>query len=333
MSLTDIPVSNNIDEYPPSLDDSSDDEEYSSDADSEVTDPELRPYEYVVGRISLERTLRTTFYYHATYYYTRGTFPVIDDESMSKARRLIREFLRTYKYANPSGGNMEEWRCPRFVPQDHLMFIADVYESLNRVWCARMYSVVVEPAGTTLLDSAEFTEIHAPGYVAIEPTVSPYSDYPSILTSPPLLPRYALYQDIYARRYCTIGSVLDGPNVYLRPESAAVLNYLGPKAHGTIVQSHRLLGQERGPQVGLEQPCGCLQHRESRTIYRQVAFPNLDDIVFDFSRSAQEFSPRQRSTKLLNLNEEIERTLQIINIFITWLKYKNPSPNQPASSE
>ena len=86
MPFTDVPVSNNIDECPPSLDDNSDDEEYASDSDSEATDP-LRPYEYVVGRINLEITVRTAFYYH-----TRGTFPLIDDESMRKDTGLSGTF-------------------------------------------------------------------------------------------------------------------------------------------------------------------------------------------------------------------------------------------------
>jgi hypothetical protein len=188
-----------------------------------------------------------------------------------------------------------------------------------------MYSVLVGPAEKSLLEDVDVQEIDAPGYAAIAPTVSPRPTYPSLVTEPPLLPQYAVYQDVYGWQYCTIGSVRDGETVELLPESAAALDCISQQAQSSIEQSYNLAGEETRMQLRQNLPCGCCQHHETRRVYKEVAYANLDDIVFDFSRSAQEFFSRQGSTPLLTLYQELHRTLEIVNLFITWLMRKFPN--------
>jgi hypothetical protein len=188
--------------------------EYSSEesVDAEVDlDPGLRPNEYVVAWINLNKTLAV-----AVYHQYPGTFPVDSEEALEAALLLVRRFFDEYWFPREDDGSgLGQLKCPRFLPQKHLMFIKEAYGSgIDRR--AEMYSVLVEAPGVPLSATTTFRDCDVEAYTAIHPTVSPASGYDVLFTDPPLLPQNSVYQDIYLGQFCLIGSVIDGEEVFLK---------------------------------------------------------------------------------------------------------------------
>jgi hypothetical protein len=106
-------------QYDPELLESSDD---SSEIDVDAAvDPGLRPGEFVLPKVNIMNTLLAAFWVHAKRHQTPGTFPLYDDDAVHEVRLLADEFLSDYHLPSKESTNVDEWECPRFVAEWHLV--------------------------------------------------------------------------------------------------------------------------------------------------------------------------------------------------------------------
>src|SRR5438876_2100223 len=131
--------------------------EYSSEEEVEFG-PELHPHEYVIARINIERTLAAEFYAHTMYENTPGTFPLDSKEALLRAWKLIHEFLAEYQLPRPDD-SPKDWKCPRFIPQDRLVYIRNVYGTAETCYQAELFPILVLPSGTLMSDCSSIRTV------------------------------------------------------------------------------------------------------------------------------------------------------------------------------
>jgi hypothetical protein len=289
-----------------------DDDDSEQETNSYPDTPRLSPHEYVVARINIRLTLGTEFYRLATYYKTPGTFPLDSDEAVSEAWRLVDQFLTEYEI--PGNGEMSEWSCPRFVPQSHLMLVSSSYGSWRTRCCAEILPAVVAPAGTSLTECHFINEKALPAYAPVHTSSQRYND-PVLVTDPPLLPHKAVYQNANMKYFCTVGSVKEGPQVFLRLPSVEVLKELDLKYQKA--RTELPMSRLPSPDCGQYTPCHC--HTRTETAKR-FCTATLGDIVLDFDRSAVEaFGTTETSSRKLTFEQECHRIMALLDDWVDWI--------------
>jgi hypothetical protein len=205
-------------------------DDYSSEEEVE-TGPGLYPNEYVIARINIEKTLAAEFYAHAMYENTPGTFPIDSKEAVLRSWNLVHEFLFEYGLPDPSD-SPKDWKCPRFIPQDRLVYVRNVYGSDETCYRGELFPVLVAPSGTLISDCSSIRTVDKPAYAAIHPTPTPEPTYPPLFTERVFLPHYSLYQNVYQLHPCLIGSVTEESDPFrLRMDSQSLFEDLNSLAN------------------------------------------------------------------------------------------------------
>lgn len=286
-------------------DDDADCDEYSSQGRP------LEPFEYVIGKINIERSLATAFWIQSTYHDAPGTFPITSKEDVDAVWALIHEFRSQFGFPGESDGQIEQWKCPRFSPGSHLFFVNKVFRPKDGMYRAEIFPLLVDPVRTSAHGVLNTPDLKSGEYASIHPTNSPRSDYASLHTSPPLLPRSAVYQRVCSPEWCTIGAVKDGKKILLEAYMHGVLNEISSLAKQSLD-----VGFVDLPSVSDVLGCGCVPPAQHKRM-KDTVFIHFQDIYLDFERLQDEM---WLPTPGLTFSQEITRTVFLIDSFITWIR-------------
>ena len=178
---------------------------------------------------------------------------------------------------------------------------------------AELLPTVVAPAGTSLSECHFMDKREIPAFAPIRSSQR-YSD-PVLITDPPLLQHKAVYQSAHLNYHCTVGSVKDGPQVFLRPDSVEILGDLNLRAQEATRASLNL--GEPPLDHGLDTPCHC--HARSG-IAKRLCTAMLGDIVIDFDRSAvNTIQDTEISSRALTFDQECHRILALLDEWVEWI--------------
>jgi hypothetical protein len=287
------------------------------DQDSDGSDDESSPPEPLLSQTSMWLLASASgkpsapFYVLGTYYKVPGTFPIDSREAASASWRLVDEFLEQYGF--PCTEDVSEWSCPRFVPQPRLMLVFKPDGLWQNVGHAELLPTVVAPAGTSLSECHFMDKREIPAFAPIRSSQR-YSD-PVLITDPPLLQHKAVYQSAHLNYHCTVGSVKDGPQAFLRPDSVEILGDLNLRAQEASRASLNL--GEPPLDHGLDTPCHC--HARSG-IAKRLCTAMLRDIVIDFDRSAvNTIQDTEISSRALTFDQECHRILALLDEWVEWI--------------
>jgi hypothetical protein len=273
----------------------------------DIEDLGLRPFQYALATINIVETLRAAFWIHSTYHQTHGTRLVVDWDEAERSHALVDVFLSEYGLpAGDVGTDTRCERCPRFVPGPHLMYIQRVYmcrDGGHRSVMSPVFLEPITPLDTSVIDNS------ADQHDTIE-TTSRLSDM-----------------------------VLNTSTESSRCFDSSVPGLIGPVDRSVEdPEMDRLDGVDGSLRVPPREP-SCRQQREasiaetlvvrrqcqcSRVPQLQVCegIPSYDpsDIVFSFDMSAKhKASSLVDEGVRLTLAEEVERTLRLVDAWITWV--------------
>ena len=302
---------------------SEEDEEDNSGLQRDLEEPpRLEPFEYVVGKINIRRSLATAFWRESYYHHTPGTFPIITDNDVHDVLSLIDEFMSLFHLPDDDDDPLETWECPRFIPQSHLFFVNNIFRPKHEVYHAELLPLRLYPSGSLVDGFEKVTELDSWAFTSVYPTLPSRPEYRSLQTSRPLLPGYEIYQQVCGPEWCTIGSVTDGQKIFIQPES---LQYLAEAdliatemAKATYVSA--AAGEKRTESSLSKMPCGCVKGMARHKLLETAVFPANDDgLYLDFERLGDQM--RILPPKL-DFSQEIQRTFLLINTFLTWISTK-----------
>lgn len=290
-------------------------------SEEEVETPlELYPNEYVIARINIEKSLAAEFYAHAMYNNTPGTFPLDSKEAVLRAWNLINEFLSEYRLPDPND-SPKEWKCPRFIPQDRLVYVRDVYGSDETCYRGELFPVLVAPSGTLIRDCSGAHTVDKPAYAAIHPTPTPEPTYPPLFTERVFLPNYSLYQNVYEIHPCLISSVTEESDPFcLRMDSQSLFEELNSLASVSIGRFYNENGNGAKKTVAVCSNFRCDLHTPP-TLSSRFSIATLDDIAFDLDRRSSAilgYKPAIDSPESLSLDMEANRMMMIIDDWVDW---------------
>lgn len=150
---------------------------------------------------------------------THGTFPLDSKEVATRAWNLIHKFLSEYQLPG-AADSPEQWKCPRFVPGEHLVCVRKVYGAPQSLYRAEIYLVRVLPPGSRIRDFSSPSYVDEHSYAAIHPTQSPHLKYPTLLIERVILPQYSGFQDVYAFHPCIISSLTEETDPFILHEAS-----------------------------------------------------------------------------------------------------------------
>lgn len=136
-----------------------------------------------------------------------------------------------------------------------------------------------------------------------------------LVTDLPLLEsRFVVHQDVYAKLYCTVGSVRDGPMTCLLDRSAERIEALGVRAAFEV--------ENLSKNYSFPEPCSCCTGTKRR---RCLSYATLGDIVVDFERCAvgSSYASQSDSSMALGFEEEAHRMMVLIDDWMEWLSTKH----------
>lgn len=276
-------------------------------------DPSYLPLceeEYVLARINIGKTLAAVFYNESKYHNTPGTFAVDDEAAVARCWHLVHRFLAMYIVSRDEN-TREDLPCPFFVPKPYLMLVQGVFGSAKTSYRATLRPTWVttpDSSRTTWSSLADFCKL---AYEDVGACATQSANSDALMTDGPLLDgRYVVYQDVYAKLACTVGSVKDGLMVRLLDSSIERLDALNLRA--------ALQAEDFADKHLPLTSCRCSLRTKNR--FRQ-SFATLDDIVVDFERCVAGSTPATLSdTDLaLGFEEESHRLMVLIDDWLGWL--------------
>ena len=267
-------------------------------------------HQYVVARLNIEKTLALEYYVRASER-TPDVIPLDSDEGLAILWQRIGQFLS--EYGLPRDATDIKLACPRFVPAKHLVLVAGVYGSGSNGHRAEIYPVAVLPRNVDTSTIARLHGIEKSAYVALHPAVSLQPEYPVFGTIRPLLPQYALYQDVSWAHQCFIGSVTAGQRNCLDAEAVSNLNrlHLIAKSAMSTVHSSKDFTSIRNPE------CGCTDHPVHERD-NKFSYATLGDIVYDFQSPTEADGLVSTVDRPAVFDVERSKVMQIINDWSVW---------------
>ena len=268
----------------------------------------LNLYEYVSVTINIEATLASDFKRHAKYYRTPGKFFRVDSpEAVFRMYQLIDEFLETYDIPTARRShhyaNDETFEYPRFIPSTSIQ-LAFGWLPMSEF---EFLPVYVQENKRTLFQGSPYDRLM---FAEINQSV-PSPDCPLYLrTNRPLPVEHALFQGLSSKSMFTIGTITDGPQTLLRPNSITIVERAFPIAkHISLARINAR--SQKDSKILEESSCSSHQRRQ----LKQLASVILDnDVVVDVDRSIG----MSASSMGLTTDEEVDRVREISEYFCRW---------------
>lgn len=268
----------------------------------------LTVYEYVSVTINIEATLARDFQRHSLR--NNGVGKIFRLDSEDAVRRmfgLIHEFLETYDIPTSRriqrNSDSQSTQYPFFIPSRRIMLIFrrlpfSQYEFLP-------VRVLRNPSS-----SLQYPELERLLFAALNPPVSSRRNYHRVLRSnPPFFIEHGLFQQMDSSCNFTVATVKDGPTTLLEPGSIQLIEQIHPFAQSIAVRI-AMARYENPPKQSQGLSSG---ERERRDSQRSMSSLTIGDVMVDVDRTIG-----TSSSIGLNINEEIERVLQIAEYFIRW---------------
>ena len=264
----------------------------------------LHPYEYVVARMNIAKTLRLEYIILARYHQLSNLLPIDSVNDQITVDKLIHHFMNEI---GVEGANTD-FKCPWFIPLDHLVLVDKTCTSGTILAGAEVFPVQVlqdEHTGTSSHDSSHGTQLFTGS--PIYPTTDNYLGYPVLITDKPL--GYSpMWQHLDFPRYCSIDHVEEGPIVSLTSHS--ILSFWEARRRCTLMMNSgaKLYGSEA---TGC-----CREHTQKGDGGVGIMTANLGEIVYDFDRTA--LGTFLARTPVNSFDRERERMKIILDRWIDW---------------
>jgi len=275
-------------------------------AEEETFFATLHPYEYVVARMNIAKTLRMEYIILARCHQLPDLLPIDSVNDKINVDKLIHHFMN--EIGVEEGPANTDFKCPWFVPLDHLVLVEKTYTSETILAGAEVFPVQVlrdELTGTSSHDSSH--GIQPSTGSPIYPTTENYPGFPVLITDKPL--GYSpLRQHLDFPRHCSIDHIENGPIISLTPDSIA--SFLVARRRYTLMMNSgaKLYGSEA---------TGCCREHKQKDDGVGNTAANLGEIVYDFDRTVlQTFLS---GTPVNSFDRERERMKIILNRWIDWL--------------
>ena len=230
----------------------------------------LRPYEHVVARMDIPKTLRMEYILLSTYHQLPNLPPLGSVNYEVTVDQLIHQFMSEIEMGE---GENTEFKCPWFVPLRHLVPVENTYAPATMFQGAEVYAVQVirnELSGTSCHDSSYGAHRCTGSSMYISTDNTPNIE---AQISHPRMKELKFWENLDFPRHCSVGHIEDGLVISLTKQSA--LSFLEAR------RTSNLMMNSRAKLYGSEATGCCREHLQKGDVPRYNTSANLAEIVYD----------------------------------------------------
>jgi len=295
----------------------------------------VRPCQYVGICIDIHTTLIHEFWAQSVHGEI-GTFPMDSLETIVQVSSLVDEFLHEIEFPinDSSRRELNEFECPVFCPQTHLVMITHVYDQQGLI------SIEFQRVENTLdvgssPNQMKFNNILRPAFIPLlSPNCAPLeSSKTSFQTTADLQIPHTACQNVHDRESLILGRVIGEPSdsISLNWESIQTWKRVVPSLKKSIEDELLDLGAYDDDRPNPTTLCGCLEKSHYNNLrWHGISYTTLSDVVVDVTHA----SLLNWTTLSIGASLELEqeRTVMTAELFVRWLQMRAEKENQMPST-